>query len=289
MHKRTLETFKFFKDFFQLCKLLIVFLIMMYLLYWIQNIASFNWRWLDGFASMFNDITNFGKAISNASFKLGGGNFETKYLVGLIVYFVYYYICHFLWILTEKLEDKYIDSRQAMRKMEEEVFNKTLAIKSFTEQKQIQKYQIYVETVLKKQYQHKDFNIDMEAQNRAMNKFLMEKTDVTPIKFSNGFLYNFEKFENIDAVLEAFFKLFTSETPLNYIVCVNVIEPGPVIKENETFLKLIELKLEGKISMLSECAYRYNYNRTKFYDTTLLGLFQKDDETFEVHEFKKLN
>ena len=48
---------------------------------------------------------------------------------------------------------------------------------------------------------------------------------------------------------------------------------------------LIELKTLNKITTMADTVYRYKYNSVCRYETTQVGLYQKEDINFEVYEF----
>ena len=45
----------------------------------------------------------------------------------------------------------------------------------------------------------------------------------------------------------------------------------------------------NKITTLANTVYRYNFNENQRYETSQVGLFQKGNDCFEVHEFKCKN
>ena len=50
---------------------------------------------------------------------------------------------------------------------------------------------------------------------------------------------------------------------------------------------LKSLKILNKIVSFADTAYRYSFNIDKGYAVSQLGLFQKEETTFEVHEYVK--
>ena len=127
-------------------------------------------------------------------------------------------------------------------------------------------------------------NFDIDKHNIMMNKFLMEKLNVSPKKYMEGFLYSFSDFEHIDDVLEYFFKVINSDAPLKYYVCVQLLDNSEK-EQKELFEKIINLKIENKIVMSANTAYRYDFNQSQKYEKTQIGVFQSGDKTFEVHQF----
>ena len=287
MHKFILESFGFFKSCLHFLKILAVFSIVMLMLYWIQHLTGARWAWF-GFISPFLDVfVNMGQAISAGSLTLFDAVFEFKYFIAAILYIVLYFVIDVAIKLLDGLKEVYGDGRRLVKKLEEDAFNKSLERKNTQEQEQIKNYQIYVGTSIKKKFAYKESNVNIDEQNKIMNKFLMEKTGVVPTKFGEGFLYSFSDFNHIDNNLTYFFKLIKSEAPLDYIICVQVISKN-YVKETEQLKHLIDLKFVNKISTLSDTVWRYSYNKVQIFRTSQLGLFQKGTETFEAHEFEEL-
>ena len=83
-------------------------------------------------------------------------------------------------------------------------------------------------------------------------------------------------------MLDVFSKLNQSKAPLDFLICLQIIESNTSVDELNT---LIELKIMNKITTLANTAYRYKYNENQRYKTSQVGLFQKGENTFEVHEF----
>ena len=172
--------------------------------------------------------------------------------------------------------------------MEEKNLNQSLEKQILAEQKKLNKYQVYVSASVKPKMAHREFNVVMEEQNRIMLKFLMEKTGYSPIKKDDGYLFEFNYFNDIDKNLDVFAKLIQSKAPLDYIICVQVFGED-VEKEQNQLEKLKELRILNKIVSFADTIYRYNFNNEKAYATTMVGLFQKGEDSFEVHEFIKRN
>jgi hypothetical protein len=259
----------------------------MLLLYWTQNLAGFEWTWMNFIKPVLDLLISIGSSISNDSIKLFAATFEYKYFVALIILAGIYLLINGIEKLLETLKDIFDNGYRATKKIQEKILNKNLKTKNTLEQKALKKYNIYVSTGVKKKFSHLENAINIDEQNIQMNKFLIEKTGVSPVSYENGFLYSFEDFDSIDKNLEVFFKLLNSDSPLNYYVSVQVLTKK-CSEDEELFKKLISLKFENKITMTSEAAYRYRFNDFHMYGTSQLGLFQKEDETFEVHEFIKI-
>ena len=56
-------------------------------------------------------------------------------------------------------------------------------------------------------------------------------------------------------------------------------------EEKQTTNRGRVLKNINKITTLADTAYRYNFNDICRYETSQLGVFQKENGTFEVHQF----
>lgn len=286
MHKAILKFFGFLKSCIQFIKILIVFNMLMLLLYWIQNLTGDSWAWtsfMNRFLDFFLDV---GKFVWPGHIMLFAAVFEFKYLVAMMIFGTLYALAHFCYIGIGILEDVYCKGRQAVRKMEENQFNADLERRNIAEQKKIKRYQIYVSTFVKPKFAFREYNINMEEQNQILIKHLKAKTGLCPDKFEGGFVFTFDSFEKIDDILDIFAKLSESEAPIDYVTCVQIIGTN-TIKETEQLKALISLKILNKITMLSDTAYRYRFNKECQYNTVQVGLFQKNNNTFEVHEFVK--
>lgn len=274
--------FELIKQLLGFIKIILVFCMLMLLLYWIQNLAHLDWRWL-GFITPFLDfLISAGKAISSGSMKLFDAVFEYKYFWALVLLGVMYAITHLLRIGTEKLEEVFDTGRRVVKRIEENNLNNQLQKEQTGEQLAIRRYQIYISTTIKKKFSHLEQNVNLEEQNKIMNKFLMEKLGIAPVKYKDGFLYSFSDFNKVDNVLDVFFKVLKSNSPLNYFISVQVLTG-----ENDTsnLDTLIDLKFENKISMLSNTAFRYKFNASHRYGISQLGIYQKENNTVEAHEF----
>ncbi len=286
MHKTILNFFGFLKSCIQFIKILIVFSVLMLLLYWIQNLTGDSWAWtafMNRFLDFFLDI---GKFVWPGHIMLFAAVFEFKYLVAMIIFGGLYALAHFGYIGLCTLEEVYCKGRQAVRKKEEDLFNADLERRNIAEQKKIKRYQIFISTFVKQNLAFRGYNINIEEQNQILMKHLRTKTGLCPDKFEDGFVFTFDSFENIDEVLDIFAKLPESEAPIDYVTCVQIIGTNTV-KETEQLKVLISLKILNKITMLSDTAYRYGFNKNCQYNTVQVGLFQKNNNTFEVHEFVK--
>ncbi|MCM1339965.1 MAG: hypothetical protein NC191_09875 [Muribaculaceae bacterium] len=278
------KVFGFLKSTTQFIKVIIVFYILMMLIYWILNLANCDWNWMNIFKPVLDSFLKTGENISDGSLNLFAAVFEFKYALAILIMLGLYLLTHVLFLGIEKFEDLYDDGTRAVKKIQENAFNKAMAQKNTSEQSQIQTYKIFVSASIKKKFSHKELNINLDEQLNIMNKFLMDKTSVIPEKFENGFVYTFNRFNDIDLVLENFFKLLKAQTPLNYIICVQIVEKN-IIEAQNKLKTLISLNFENKISMLADTSYRYKFNKAHRYGTSQLGLFNKGNDTFEAHEF----
>lgn len=276
--------FDFLKSLLQFFKIVLVFCMLMLLLYWTKNLANFDWGWMGFISPLLDCFIGIGNMISSSSLKLFDAVFEYKYMWALVIMIALYYLVHFLHIGAEALEEAYNEGSKVVKRIEEKKFNESLQQEQANEQTAIKKYRIFVSTSVKKKFAHLEFNVNLEEQNKLMNKFLMEKLCITPTQYEGGYLYSFSDFNSIDNVLDVFFKLLSSKAPLDYIICVQVCAGNPVV-EREQLKSLIDLKFENKISMMSDTAFRYKFNKSHKYGTSQLGMFQKGNDTVEAHEF----
>lgn len=286
MHQIILNLFSFLRSIVHFIRIIMIFFIMMLLLYWIQNLTNDFWAWtsfINPFLDFFLDI---GKSISSGSINLFAAIFEFKYAIALIIFLAIYYFMNFITSVLYSLEETYCNSRQRIRKLEEDCYNKKLEVQNNIEQKKLKRFQVYIEGVIKPKFAHREYNIDLEEQNKILIKHLIEKTSINPQNFENGFVFTFENFNQIDIILDIFSALRKSKAPLDYIICVQVIGKD-LFLETKQLKTLIKLKELNKIITLADTAYRYTFNEMNQYDVIQDGLFQKDGETFEVHEFVK--
>lgn len=286
MHKYVLAMFGFFKSFLQFLKIIIVFFILLHLLFWIENLTGNEMGFLTFFKPVLTAFVAAGKSFSDASLDLLGAKFEYKFFIAMILYIVLYVVDHFIYKLLNLIQDIYLSGYDQVKKYEEKAFNEQLAKTQNDEQTKIKRYNIYVATSIKPKFNRRGVNIDLDEQNKIMNKFLIEKLGVSPKVYESGFLYSFGNIANIDSVLNIFFKLLHSTAPIDYIICVQISGKDLVV-ENKQLLELISLKFLNKISTCADTAYRYSFNASQKYETSQLGLFQKGNDTFEVHEFKE--
>lgn len=282
MHEFILNCFGFLKSFLHLMKIVFVFCILMLLCYWVQNLTNADWAWL-GFMKPFLDgLLEFTNSIYSVTFDLWGAKFEFKYFSAVIILTAGVYLMNLFIILSNIAEGAYKSARFVAKKTQEVIFNKELKVNITREEKKIKRYAVLIKTQLKKKYVHAELNVNLDEQNKLMNKFISEKTAVKPMMMNGGFLYEFIDFDKIDTVLDVLFKVLHSNAPIDYAIC---IQSGD---DMEQLAKLSTLNHFGMISMAADTAYRYKYNETHRYQTAQIGVFQNGDRTLEVHEFKEI-
>ena len=284
MHKSVLKTFEFLKSSTQFIKIVAVFCILMLLMYWIENLAGYNWSWLGFITPLLDSFINIGEIVSKGSIKLFAATFEYKYFIALVLFLTIYAIAHFMYMGLTMLEELYLEGRRIAKKIKEDKFNADLEHAHTTEQKRIKRFSVYIEPVIKQTLNQKLIKIDFDEETRKMNKYLIEKTGIAPKKFESGFLYAFTPFDDVDTTLKAFESLMCNDGLLDYIICVQVIDSG---KEIDRLKHLIKLRFVNKITAWSDTVYRYTFNKNCKYETSQLGIFQFDGYAYEAHQFVK--
>ena len=96
MHKAMLKLFDFLKNCAQFFKILSVFLILMLLLYWTQNLAEYKWDWMLFITPLLNALLDVAENISDGSISLFAAVFEFKYFFVLVFFLFLYYISEVL-------------------------------------------------------------------------------------------------------------------------------------------------------------------------------------------------
>ena len=284
MHKFLLRTFIKSKNFVQFLKVFDVFLIMMLLLHWVEHLLNSKWGWMGFIRPLLDVFVSLGAMINDSSVDFFGAVFEFKFFFAAILLLFLYFLIHLDYILVCFFENAYLAGREKVHRIQEVILNKSLERDQVSQQKKLQSYIVYISGALKNDSVTKMSNINLDEQINLMNKFLIEKTGINPEKFDNGFIYRFFRFDNIDASLEIFFKVLHSKAPLNYQICV-VLEENDKTMQNERLRNIVNLGFWGKITMLSNVAYRYTFTENQKYATSQLGIFQKGNGTIEVHEF----
>ena len=285
MHKLTLKIFDLIKNFFQFIKIALIFLILVLILYWIKDLTVSYWSWTKYFAPILIPLLDLSQIFFDGSADVFNSTIEYKYIGAVLILLILFFITNLVIQFCDKLKEFYCEGRKFVKKIEEKIYNKKLELVQNKEQNAIKNYVIYIATTDKKQ-KNRTVNIDLTEQNKIMNKFLIEQTSILPEVFENGFLYKFSDFENIDKILDIFFKVLKSNAPIDYYISVHSYEKS-FETEKENFKKLISLGLANKISMFSQTAYRYSFNKTQKYETVQHGIFQKNDSTFEILCFEE--
>lgn len=282
MHGFILGIFRFIKNVLHFLRIVCVFSIIMLVFYWIQNLIGADWKWL-GFIKPFLDILlNAANSIYSLSFDFFGANFELKYFSAVIILTLLSLSFKVVGFGVECLEGLYKGACFVCKKTGEAVLNKKMQDDITREEKRLTKYTVVINTKLKNKFSHAELNVNIDQHNKLMNDFITSKTSLKPALYQDGFMYGFDNFEKIDIVLDVMFKLINSNSPLDYAICIQV---GDHIKQLN---KLIELKNFGKITIAADTAYRYRFNETHRYQVSSVGVFQNEDSTLEVHEFKEI-
>ncbi len=279
MENNKFTIFNFLRDSIHFLKIVIVFTLLLLLLYWVQNLIDSFWDWFKPINGIFEYLVNFSEQISSKSMTLINTEIEYKYCIAIFILLIFYAIAHLLYIGVDTIEDINSNIKSHIKKSQENKFNKNLYNEISKQEKKIKRYQIYIQARPKQCYEM----INLEEQNQKLIKYLEEKTNIAPTVFDNGYLFEFDVFNMADSNLDIFSELISLESPLDYIVCVQVIDD--IKKTDEQLRVLINLKIYNKIIMMSDTAYRYNFNNYKNYKPTSLGIYQNIDKTFEVHEF----
>ena len=276
--------FDFLRSTIHFIKILILFLIIILLLYWIQNLIGGKWNWIVFFKPFLDFLLDVGKSINNSSFNFFGATFEFKYLIALIILIIVYFAMNIVKLITDELESITLDAHKLINKIQEDRLNATLETQNINEQKKLKKYKVYISTAIKKKFSHAELNIDINEQNVTMNKFLIEKFGKSPELFNGGFLFSFSDFNEVDNTIDVLMKLIKSNAPLNYYISVQILS-GEKDADDKKIVKLDSLKLENKICMNFDTSYRYRFNKSHRYGVSQIGLFQKDGDAIEVSEF----
>ena len=97
-----------------------------------------------------------------------------------------------------------------------------------------------------------------------------------------GFLYIFNNMESMDMVIDVFNKVIKSKAPLDYSICIGIVNNGNIDNDID---KIIKLKIYNKIVTLANVVYRYKFNKNKNYKIFNLGIYGDNNDSYEVHEF----
>lgn len=281
MHNFVLKFFEGLKSFWHFLKIVCVFCIMMLLLFWIQNLTKGEWGWMAFITPFLNGLLDVANRIYSVSFEIWGAVFEFKYISAIIILIGLYYLMNLFIMLTALIEAGYKSTHFICKKTEEALLNKNLKEEVEKEELKIKNYSVTIHTTLKPQFSHPELKININEQNKLMTDFISEKLGKTPMNLDGGCLYMFDDFNKIDDILKVLFKVLNSKAPLDYAICIQAGD------NNTQLQKLISLKHFGKIIMAADTAYRYKFNKKHGYQTSQIGLFQYENRTMEVHEFKE--
>ena len=288
MEKKKLGVFIFFRSLVQFLKIVTMFFVMLHLLYWIQHLIGSFWNWMNFAHPILDFFIDLGAEISKDSLSIFNAEFEYKYMIALVMYLCIYYSLNLIIMLINEIEYHFNNVKRFAKKVNENNFNASLDRRQYEEESRINKYMIYVKPQLKSRFSDESFGYKLSELTYEMNKFIINKTEIQPIEYENGFLYTFNNFEAIDSILNIFMKIINSDSPLDYIVCAQITEHNRA-SDLVKLKYLIDLNMANKIIMLSETAYRYKFNKNKKYKTIQQGLFQKDTGTIEIQSFAPIN
>lgn len=286
MHNLILKFFNYIRQFLHFLQIIVLFCMLTLFLFWAQNLTQGDWAILNSIEPFLNKLLDIGSSFTQESIDLFDTVFELKYLASFLILLIFYIVLSLAKKGTNLLENLYNNTRINIKQTKEKILNKQLKDSITSQEKKIKQYKIFIATSIKKRFNNSNFKIDLEEQNKIMNKFIIEKTGVNPIVYKNGFLYSFFNFDAIDNILDVFTKIKNTKTPLDYTICIQVFGTN-VINEMVQLDKLISLDTKNKITIMADTSYRYKYNENKKYKTSQIGIFQSDskNKTFEVHEF----
>ena len=252
---------------------------MLLALYWAQNMIGAHWWWMSFISPVLDGILDFVNSIYSFSFNFWGQEVEIKYFNSLLLMLIFILGLKGINIVLEKLREIYEDAHILYKKTTENIYNYKMNMDVKNNEKQINDYSIFIQTQISRRYVNKQNNIDIDDLNKQMNKYIYEHTNVMPMENWGGYVYTFNDFENIDNILDILFRITGSEAPLDYLICIQVGSDYKKLKY------LINLQEWGKIIFSADTLLRYEYNNIKGYKTTNVGVFQKEDNLLEVHEF----
>ena len=286
MNNSNSKFFDFLRNTIHFLKIFTVFCIVMHMLYWIQVLTHNSWAWTNVMDPVINLILSLAGLINSNSAKVLNVVFEFKYFVALFIYIAIYFVIDYFMPIIDAMEDGYNSVSSKVRNIKEENYNKSLYKKNLKEQKKITKYYIYLETAVKFVKGQLVQNVDIDEQNKVLLKHLVNKTQVIPQKFEEGFLFTYNSFDDIDNILDVFSKLSKTKAPLDFLVCVQIFE-GSQEQSFENIRKMASLNNYNKITTMADTVFRYDYNQGQTYDISQLGVYQKEGATFELYEFVK--
>ncbi len=285
MHKLVLWFFENLNNIGQTLSLICSFFIMTTLFYWLEILTKSQWNWLNLIKPVLDVILDFSNSIFPFSITAFGTVFDAKFITAIVVLMCLMLIIRFSVEGINNLKYMYDDMHNVHKKNIEKNFNKQMTNKVVSSEIKISKYKVLISTKIKNKFDHEEIRIkvDINEENNKLNNFLFQKTGIKYEILNNGFLYNFDNFNQIDDILDILFKLLDSSSKIDYAIC---IQSG----DNETNLnKLAELKYYNKIIFCADTLLRYKCNKSHRYGTQNIGIFQQSDgNTIEVHEFHKI-
>lgn len=282
MHKAALAIFAFIKNVVYFLRIASIFFIMILSLYWIQNIIGASWKWMNIFKSPLDYLLSYTDNIYSVTFSMFGADIEFKYISALLLLVLFLFIFKFIYIGIEMLESTYVAARTIHKKTVEKNFNKKLEKAVANEEMQITNFSVLIHTQIPPKFSHRELNVNIDENNKLMNDYISKKTGVTHMVYDSGFLYTFKEFDKIDEVLSVLFKVLESNVQLEYAISIQAGNNLPQLKT------LAALKIFGKVIIAADTLLRYKYKKTHRFQTANLGIFQKDNGSIEVHEFKQI-
>lgn len=278
--------FKTLKNLFHFVKILSILLVIIVLLYWIQNTVHAHWAWLAFLTPFLDNLTNFANDICPATFELFGTPIEVKYISAMTLLILIYFTMDLFVFLLSLLEGGYIGTHFLCKKTGEIISNKRLHADIAKVEKAIKNYVVTISTQIKPKYSLHGIEVNLDEQNKIMLDFIESKLGLKHTDFEGGYRYDFDNFDKIDDVLDIMFKLINSSAPIDYAICVQELCDDESIKKLK---KMMRMKHFGKIVTASDTSYRYKYNDFHRYKTGQVGIFQYGEKMMEVHEFLELS
>ena len=264
MDKLILKLFTLTRNCLEFVKILNIFSIMLLILYWIQNLTGKPWSWFGIFTPFFDFFLDISANFTSLTIPIWGANFELKYVVALILFLLIYGLFTLLCAGLSIIEELYTNTKKIVEKFELAHYSKSLLKQEDLEQQKIKNYMLYIEGVQRQKKEYSLNNTNIETLNKELLKFLINKIGSCPEKLNNGYLFRFLPIAQIDNVLDVLFKLPESEAPMNYIMCIQVIDSKPE-KAMEEIMNIISLKLLNKVIALTNTTCRYQYNASQKY------------------------
>lgn len=281
MNNLIIKIFKFITNTLYFLKIVSLLIIIAVLLNWVQSLLATTWSWATIPNFLAAPFVEIGKMFTDKSLNIFGVVFEYKFFVAVIVLIVLYHVVNILIRINHFVLSFYHDTRLLISGNQEKQFNKKLQREQQKEQKVLKNYKLYIETFVKKNVFQK---VDLDEQNKIMNKFLIKNIATMPKPYNNGIVFSLYDFDNIDEILSYLYQLIDSKAPIDYQICIQISAPDEV-ETMDNLNKLIRLNIKNKITILADTVWRYKYVENAKNQSALIGTFQENDTTFEVHEF----